>query len=124
MSLTHRCQLYRGASPGYAEISQPPSAHSFLSVVLQPRRKKQVLLNRQAEQVVRTAVPETRVSHTHTHSDHTNSCSYIPIPFRFIRFSGFASKYTLLQKRKPVYEKSKSQCLKNQMNLREGQECP
>lgn len=58
-------QLYLGASPGYVKVSQPPSAHSFLSVVLQPRRQKQVLLNRQAEQVDRAAVPENE-SHTET----------------------------------------------------------
>lgn len=59
--------------------SQPPAAHSFLSVVLQPRReKKQVLLNRQAEQVDREAVPETRV--TQRLWSHKQRCSYFPIP--------------------------------------------
>lgn len=59
--------------------SQPPTAHSFLSVVLQPRReKKQVLLNRQAEQVDREAVPETRV--TQRLWSHKQRCSYFPIP--------------------------------------------
>lgn len=113
-SLSRRSRRHRGASPGYAEISRLPSAHSFLSVVLQPRRKKQVLLNRQEEQVVRAAAPETRL--THRLRSHQRRCAHLPVPFRLSRFLGFASKCTLFPKGKAVYENSKSQSLSTKLN--------
>lgn len=100
-------QLYPGASPGYVKVSQPPSAHSFLSVVLQPRRQKQVLLNRQAEQVDRAAVPENE-SHTETLITQTTLQLLSYSTSIFIRSLVSARKYGLFQKGKPAFLKSKS----------------